>query len=77
MEPRNVVQWNVVLFSLMGGASLLQVLLCAANMINTCAGVIVGRGFCHNQVCRFEPWSKSSLSRFRSLFPRFHRSRLL
>lgn len=46
-----MVQWNVVLFGLMGGASLLQVLLCAANVINAAVGVVVGRGFCLNQVC--------------------------
>lgn len=51
MEPRNVVQWNLILFSLMGGASLLQVLLCAANTINSVVGAIVGQGFCHQQVC--------------------------
>ncbi|XP_029699664.1 transmembrane 4 L6 family member 5-like [Takifugu rubripes] len=50
LEPRNVVQWNMILFSLMAGASFLQVLLCAANIINSAVGMIMGHGFCQNQV---------------------------
>lgn len=50
LKPGNVVQWNVILFSLMGGASFLQVLLCAANIINSATGMIMGHGFCQNQV---------------------------
>uniref|UniRef100_A0A674MH82 Si:dkey-83h2.3 n=1 Tax=Takifugu rubripes TaxID=31033 RepID=A0A674MH82_TAKRU len=49
LEPRNVVQWNMILFSLMAGASFLQVLLCAANIINSAVGMIMGHGFCQNQ----------------------------
>nr|XP_061797623.1 transmembrane 4 L6 family member 5-like [Nerophis lumbriciformis] len=44
LEPRGVVQWNLVLFSVLGGASGLQALLCAANLINTLLGVLLGRG---------------------------------
>ncbi|XP_075906005.1 transmembrane 4 L6 family member 19 isoform X2 [Nelusetta ayraudi] len=50
MEPRNVVVWNVVLFSVMGGVSGLQTLLCAANILNTLLGLVLGHGFCHNKV---------------------------
>ncbi|XP_074484676.1 transmembrane 4 L6 family member 5 isoform X3 [Sebastes fasciatus] len=50
LEPRGVVQWNVVLFSVMGGASGLQVLLCGANVLNSLLGLILGQGFCQNKV---------------------------
>ncbi|KAM7398777.1 hypothetical protein PAMP_018088 [Pampus punctatissimus] len=50
LEPRGVVQWNVVLFSVLGGASWLQVVLCGANVLNTLLGLILGHGFCHNKV---------------------------
>lgn len=50
MEPKNVVEWNVVLFSVMGGVSALQTLLCAANIMNTLLGLVLGHGFCHNKV---------------------------
>lgn len=54
MEPKNVVEWNVILFSVMGGVSGLQTLLCAANIMNTLLGLVVGRGFCHNKVTQSE-----------------------
>ncbi|XP_038548144.1 transmembrane 4 L6 family member 1-like [Micropterus salmoides] len=50
LEPRGVVQWNVALFSVMGGSSGLQTLLCAANILNSLLGLILGQGFCHNKV---------------------------
>ncbi|XP_049582878.1 transmembrane 4 L6 family member 5 isoform X1 [Syngnathus scovelli] len=50
LEPKSVVQWNVVLFSILGGASGLQALLCAANFINTLLGVVLGRGVGNNKV---------------------------
>ncbi|XP_041850962.1 transmembrane 4 L6 family member 5 [Melanotaenia boesemani] len=50
LEPRSVVQWNVVLFSVMGIASALQAVLCGANALNSLLGLILGRGFCHNKV---------------------------
>lgn len=50
MEPKNVVEWNVVLFSVMGGVSGLQTLLCVANIMNTLLGLVLGHGFCHNKV---------------------------
>ncbi|KAM3616764.1 uncharacterized protein V6R79_023024 [Siganus canaliculatus] len=50
LEPRAVVQWNVVLFSAMGGTSGLQALLCGANVLNSLLGLVLGRGLCHNKV---------------------------
>ncbi|XP_044058473.1 transmembrane 4 L6 family member 5 isoform X1 [Siniperca chuatsi] len=50
LEPRGVVPWNVVLFSVMGGSSGLQTLLCGANILNSLLGLILGQGFCHNKV---------------------------
>nr|XP_046244261.1 transmembrane 4 L6 family member 5 [Scatophagus argus] len=50
LEPRGVVQWNVVLFIVMGGASGLQTLLCGANIINSLLGLVLGPGFCQNKV---------------------------
>lgn len=45
-----MVEWNVVLFSVMAGVSGLQTLLCAANIMNTLLGLVLGHGFCHNKV---------------------------
>uniref|UniRef100_A0A8D3D4C5 Uncharacterized protein n=1 Tax=Scophthalmus maximus TaxID=52904 RepID=A0A8D3D4C5_SCOMX len=50
LRPHDVVQWNVVLFSVMGGASALQTVLCAANVLNSLLGLILGHGVGHNQV---------------------------
>ncbi|XP_029282811.1 transmembrane 4 L6 family member 5 [Cottoperca gobio] len=50
LQPRAVVQWNVVLFSVMGVASGLQSLLCGANILNAVLGLILGQGCCHNKV---------------------------
>ncbi|XP_070685377.1 transmembrane 4 L6 family member 5 [Pempheris klunzingeri] len=50
LEPEGVVQWNVGLFSVMGGASGLQTVLCGANILNTLLGLVLGRGLGHNQV---------------------------
>ncbi|XP_039985954.1 transmembrane 4 L6 family member 5 isoform X2 [Xiphias gladius] len=50
LQPHAVVQWNVVLFSVMGGASGLQIVLCAANILNSLLGLILGQGFCRNKV---------------------------
>uniref|UniRef100_A0A8D3CSN6 Uncharacterized protein n=1 Tax=Scophthalmus maximus TaxID=52904 RepID=A0A8D3CSN6_SCOMX len=44
LRPHDVVQWNVVLFSVMGGASALQTVLCAANVLNSLLGLILGHG---------------------------------
>ncbi|XP_077578245.1 transmembrane 4 L6 family member 1 [Stigmatopora nigra] len=44
LKPRGVVQWNLVLFSILASASGLQALLCATNLVNTLLGVIMGRG---------------------------------
>uniref|UniRef100_A0A3B3DNB4 Transmembrane 4 L6 family member 5-like n=1 Tax=Oryzias melastigma TaxID=30732 RepID=A0A3B3DNB4_ORYME len=35
LEPRSVVQWNVVLFSVMGATSALEAVLCAVNILNS------------------------------------------
>ncbi|XP_074535938.1 transmembrane 4 L6 family member 5 [Halichoeres trimaculatus] len=50
LEPRGVVQWNAVLFGVMGGASGLQTLLCGANILNSLLGLILGRGLHQNKV---------------------------
>uniref|UniRef100_A0A7N6B3R7 Uncharacterized protein n=1 Tax=Anabas testudineus TaxID=64144 RepID=A0A7N6B3R7_ANATE len=50
LEPRNVVQWNMVLFSVMGAVSGLQIVLCAANMLNSMLGMILGHGSCRTKV---------------------------
>ncbi|XP_029374084.1 transmembrane 4 L6 family member 1 isoform X2 [Echeneis naucrates] len=50
LQPRAVVQWNVVLFSVMGVSSALQTILCTANILNALLGLILGQGFCHNKV---------------------------
>ncbi|XP_060929851.1 transmembrane 4 L6 family member 1-like [Limanda limanda] len=50
LQPRAVVQWNVVLFSVMGGASGLQTLLCAANVLNSVLGLLLGPGLHGNKV---------------------------
>uniref|UniRef100_A0A3P8VI95 Si:dkey-83h2.3 n=1 Tax=Cynoglossus semilaevis TaxID=244447 RepID=A0A3P8VI95_CYNSE len=51
LQPHSVVEWNIVLFSVMGVASLLQAILCASNVLNSLLGMIVGPGLCKNQVC--------------------------
>uniref|UniRef100_A0A3P8VFA7 Si:dkey-83h2.3 n=1 Tax=Cynoglossus semilaevis TaxID=244447 RepID=A0A3P8VFA7_CYNSE len=48
-NPHSVVEWNIVLFSVMGVASLLQAILCASNVLNSLLGMIVGPGLCKNQ----------------------------
>uniref|UniRef100_A0A4W5QTA6 Si:dkey-83h2.3 n=1 Tax=Hucho hucho TaxID=62062 RepID=A0A4W5QTA6_9TELE len=48
-EPRNVVQWNVVLFSVLMATSGLQAILCAAHAINAILGIIFGPRFCKNK----------------------------
>ncbi|KAM4567063.1 transmembrane 4 L6 family member 5 isoform 2-T3 [Odontesthes bonariensis] len=50
LEPRSVVQWNVALFSVMGATSLLQTVLCGANILNSLLGMILGQGLRHNKV---------------------------
>ncbi|XP_061684415.1 transmembrane 4 L6 family member 5-like isoform X1 [Syngnathoides biaculeatus] len=44
LKPEGVVQWNVVLFSILAAASGLQALLCAASVVNALLGVVLGRG---------------------------------
>ncbi|KAM4589521.1 transmembrane 4 L6 family member 5 isoform 2-T2 [Fundulus diaphanus] len=50
MAPRSVVQWNVVLFSIMGITSALQAVLCGLNILNSLLGLILGQGFGRNRV---------------------------
>ncbi|XP_017296591.1 transmembrane 4 L6 family member 5 isoform X2 [Kryptolebias marmoratus] len=50
MKPESVVQWNVVLFAVMGTISALQVLLCGLNVLNSMMGLILGQGSCQNKV---------------------------
>lgn len=49
-EPRNVVLWNVVLFSLLMATSGVQALLCAAQALNSVCGVVIGRGWRNNKI---------------------------
>ncbi|XP_008307422.1 transmembrane 4 L6 family member 5 isoform X2 [Cynoglossus semilaevis] len=55
LQPHSVVEWNIVLFSVMGVASLLQAILCASNVLNSLLGMIVGPGLCKNQVTPTPP----------------------
>ncbi|XP_029923356.1 transmembrane 4 L6 family member 5 [Myripristis murdjan] len=50
LQPAGVVQWNVTLFSVLGGASALQTLLCTANILNTLLGLVLGPGLRSNKV---------------------------
>ncbi|XP_030007156.1 transmembrane 4 L6 family member 4 [Sphaeramia orbicularis] len=50
VEPRGVVQWNLVLFSVQALVSGLQVVLCGSNLLNSVLGLILGPGFGHNKV---------------------------
>ncbi|XP_055082289.1 transmembrane 4 L6 family member 1-like [Periophthalmus magnuspinnatus] len=50
VEPRAVVQWNLVWFGLQSGSSLVQTLLCAINVLNALTGVVLGRGLHPNKV---------------------------
>ncbi|XP_068173066.1 transmembrane 4 L6 family member 5 [Antennarius striatus] len=50
LQPRGVVQWNLVLFSVMGAASGLQALLCGANVCNLLLGLVLGPRPSHNKV---------------------------
>uniref|UniRef100_A0A3Q3FQS4 Si:dkey-83h2.3 n=1 Tax=Labrus bergylta TaxID=56723 RepID=A0A3Q3FQS4_9LABR len=47
LKPRGVVQWNVILFGVMVGASGLQTVLCGANVFNSLLGLILGPE-CHD-----------------------------
>uniref|UniRef100_A0A8C7YZB6 Uncharacterized protein n=1 Tax=Oryzias sinensis TaxID=183150 RepID=A0A8C7YZB6_9TELE len=46
LEPKSVVQWNMVLFSVMAGTSALEAVLCAVNILNALFGLVLGPGFC-------------------------------
>lgn len=52
-EPRGVVVWNVVLFSVLMAASGLQLIFCAVHILTTILGVICGPSFCKNKVKMF------------------------
>uniref|UniRef100_A0A8C7YZE3 Uncharacterized protein n=1 Tax=Oryzias sinensis TaxID=183150 RepID=A0A8C7YZE3_9TELE len=49
LEPKSVVQWNMVLFSVMAGTSALEAVLCAVNILNALFGLVLGPGFCSNK----------------------------
>ncbi|XP_039597930.1 transmembrane 4 L6 family member 1-like isoform X1 [Polypterus senegalus] len=49
MEPHNVVVWNIILFSIILLANILQALLCVIQIINGVAGVFFGAGNRHNK----------------------------
>ncbi|XP_039899326.1 transmembrane 4 L6 family member 5 isoform X1 [Simochromis diagramma] len=58
LEPSSVVQWNLVLFSVMGTVSGLQTVLCGANILNSILGLILGQGLSHSKVCgRTQLWT--------------------
>nr|XP_054598401.1 transmembrane 4 L6 family member 5 [Nothobranchius furzeri] len=50
VEPCSVVQWNLVLFGVMGATSALQAVICGFSVLNSLLGLILGQGFCHNKV---------------------------
>ncbi|XP_043932930.1 transmembrane 4 L6 family member 5 [Protopterus annectens] len=52
LRPPNIVLWNIVLFSIMLGMSILEAVFCAFQIINGCIGVFCGD-------CRKEGKSKS------------------
>eukprot|EP00062_Callorhinchus_milii_P024998 gi/632985492/ref/XP_007909712.1/ PREDICTED: transmembrane 4 L6 family member 5 [Callorhinchus milii] len=41
-NPKNIVMWNVVLFSILLGCSVLEMVLCGFQVINGCIGVVCG-----------------------------------
>uniref|UniRef100_A0A8C7YZ78 Uncharacterized protein n=1 Tax=Oryzias sinensis TaxID=183150 RepID=A0A8C7YZ78_9TELE len=41
LEPKSVVQWNMVLFSVMAGTSALEAVLCAVNILNALFGLVL------------------------------------
>ncbi|XP_051965514.1 transmembrane 4 L6 family member 5 [Xyrauchen texanus] len=50
MEPRGVVTWNIVLFSVLMAASGLELIFCAVHLLTAILGVICGPSFCKNKV---------------------------
>uniref|UniRef100_A0A668AT37 Si:dkey-83h2.3 n=1 Tax=Myripristis murdjan TaxID=586833 RepID=A0A668AT37_9TELE len=50
LQPAGVVQWNVTLFSVLGGASALQTLLCTANILNTLLILLINTCGCHGNI---------------------------
>ncbi|XP_063060325.1 transmembrane 4 L6 family member 1 [Engraulis encrasicolus] len=50
IEPRNVVLWNVSLFTVLMTISGIQAILCTVNIINSLLGMLCGPGFGINKV---------------------------
>ncbi|XP_032400891.1 transmembrane 4 L6 family member 5 [Xiphophorus hellerii] len=44
LKPESVVEWNVVLFSMMGICSAVQAVLCGLNILNSLVGLVLGQG---------------------------------
>nr|XP_055051884.1 transmembrane 4 L6 family member 5 [Misgurnus anguillicaudatus] len=49
-EPRGVVTWNVILFSVLMAASGLQLIFCAIHLLTAILGVLCGPNCCKNKV---------------------------
>ncbi|MFT7819143.1 transmembrane 4 L6 family member 5-like [Arapaima gigas] len=54
-EPQGVVLWNVVLFSVLMALSGMQILLCAAQTLNTMLGLFCGHTFGRNKCLTVYP----------------------
>uniref|UniRef100_A0A8C9RZZ5 Si:dkey-83h2.3 n=1 Tax=Scleropages formosus TaxID=113540 RepID=A0A8C9RZZ5_SCLFO len=71
-QPRGVVLWNVVLFSILMAASAIQVLLCIVHTLNAILGMLCGNSFGRNKVRDTPGKGRQSIARHpkRDLNPR-------